>query len=37
MIGTTGGDALVLDEGAGLRWSLGELRAAHGALGALFP
>ena len=29
--------ALVLDEGAGLRWSLEELRAAHGALGALFP
>ena len=37
VFGTTGGDALVLDEGAGLRWSLGELRDAHGALAALFP
>ncbi len=37
VIGTTGGDALVLDEDAGLRWSLGELRDAHGALAALFP
>jgi phosphoribosylformylglycinamidine synthase subunit PurL len=37
VFGTTGGEDLVLDEGAGLRWSLEELRAAHGALGALFP
>jgi phosphoribosylformylglycinamidine synthase len=37
VFGTTGGDALVLDERAGLRWSLQELRGAHGALAALFP
>ncbi len=36
VFGTVGGDALVLDEVAGLRWSLAELRAANAALGALF-
>jgi hypothetical protein len=35
VLGTVGGDALDL-RGVG-RWTLGELRAAHGALAPLFP
>ncbi len=37
VFGTVGGDALVLDAAAGLRWPLAELHAANAALGALFP
>jgi phosphoribosylformylglycinamidine synthase len=37
VFGTVGGDALVLDEDAGLRWTLDELREAHASLAPLFP
>jgi phosphoribosylformylglycinamidine synthase subunit PurL len=37
VFGTVGGDELVLDPAAGLTWSLDALRAAHDALGHLFP
>jgi phosphoribosylformylglycinamidine synthase len=36
VFGTVGGDALTLDAGAGLAWSLEELREAHASLGPLF-
>jgi hypothetical protein len=36
VVGTVGGDALDLNR-PGERWTLDELRRAHGALGALFP
>jgi hypothetical protein len=37
VFGTVGGDALVVDDEAGLRWTLDELRTARASLAPLFP